>query len=588
VAGEVDWIVMKALEKEPGRRYQTAEALAADISRYLNHEPVEAGPPSALYAFRKFVRRRRLEVAAATVVVAALVAVAVVSIYQGQQARRAERAAEIAAAGEREAKEAAQKSEQLAIKRADDAARELSKSNAIADFAETMLNGIGPSVAKGRDTGILKDMLGEAVKNTDSRLEKLPELDILIRAMIGNAFEDLGDYQRAIEVMRPRFDSMRDGPLHDDPERLSAGLRLASLYKETGQWPLAVATFREISDAYDRLGDDASSNAIQAKSGLAKALNLEGKKEESIALYRKTLVRLHELGKDETDPAIEIRIAVAAALLIDGKLDQATPEFELLVPLSQRLYGLEHPATIAVLTNLAQCYLQAGQMDRAIEMNQKVVETVRKIYEPDHPLRVPGLTNLMAVLKDAKRYEEADKCLDEVSAILAKNGAAVSWRTIVAFHQQAVLLRRGEKRFDESLRHAQAMRDAYFGAFGQYHENTLAGEVYVLNGFVDAGRPEDAWKHVETIGRDPWPPGSDKYWRMSWHGSLAEILLALGRRDEARSEMEIGKFLAEPAPDGTLDVSNRLAKVMQTLDGPAATQPMKSPTTQTAETDPAR
>jgi WD40 repeat protein/serine/threonine protein kinase len=74
VRGELDWIVMKCLEKERGRRYETANGLAQDIERYLNDEPVYAGPPSAGYRLRKFLRRHRTAVLAAAAVVLLLVA----------------------------------------------------------------------------------------------------------------------------------------------------------------------------------------------------------------------------------------------------------------------------------------------------------------------------------------------------------------------------------------------------------------------------------------------------------------------------------------------------------------------------------
>src|SRR5262249_45265179 len=71
--GELDWIVMKALEKDRNRRYETASAFAADVQRYLNDEPVLACPPSAAYRLRKFVRRYKGPLLAASLVVLALV-----------------------------------------------------------------------------------------------------------------------------------------------------------------------------------------------------------------------------------------------------------------------------------------------------------------------------------------------------------------------------------------------------------------------------------------------------------------------------------------------------------------------------------
>jgi eukaryotic-like serine/threonine-protein kinase len=90
VRGDLDWIVMKCLEKDRTRRYETANGLAADLQRHLESEPVVARPPSQLYRFQKLVRRNRLGFVAATAIVAALVVGAAVSSWQAVRARRAE------------------------------------------------------------------------------------------------------------------------------------------------------------------------------------------------------------------------------------------------------------------------------------------------------------------------------------------------------------------------------------------------------------------------------------------------------------------------------------------------------------------
>ena len=91
--GELDWIVMKALDKDRSRRYQTARGLAEDVNRYLDNLPVEAGPPSATYRFRKFVSRHRGLIAAASLIVLTLVLGTVVSVWQAIRATNAERLA---------------------------------------------------------------------------------------------------------------------------------------------------------------------------------------------------------------------------------------------------------------------------------------------------------------------------------------------------------------------------------------------------------------------------------------------------------------------------------------------------------------
>jgi hypothetical protein len=89
VRGELDWIVMKCLDKERNRRYETANGLAMDLQRYLADEPVQACPPSLPYRFRKFARRNRVSLIAGTIVVTSLVAGTVVSVWQAVRATRA-------------------------------------------------------------------------------------------------------------------------------------------------------------------------------------------------------------------------------------------------------------------------------------------------------------------------------------------------------------------------------------------------------------------------------------------------------------------------------------------------------------------
>ena len=94
VRGDLDWIVMKALEKDRVRRYETANGLAADIRRHLENEPVEARPPSNMYRFQKLVRRHRLVFAAGSVIVLALAIGIGISVRASIKERQARMEAE--------------------------------------------------------------------------------------------------------------------------------------------------------------------------------------------------------------------------------------------------------------------------------------------------------------------------------------------------------------------------------------------------------------------------------------------------------------------------------------------------------------
>jgi Tol biopolymer transport system component len=138
--GELDWIVMKALEKDRNRRYESASALAADTQRYLGDEPVHAGPPSTLYRLRKFARKHKPAFATALVMAASLILGTAVSARQAVRATHAEAQAnaneahaEEAAAAEAQQRQRAEANEQKANTQRDLAQRQRDEVKALAE-----------------------------------------------------------------------------------------------------------------------------------------------------------------------------------------------------------------------------------------------------------------------------------------------------------------------------------------------------------------------------------------------------------------------------------------------------------------------
>ncbi|MEZ6194813.1 MAG: hypothetical protein R3F20_03650 [Planctomycetota bacterium] len=185
IEGELDWIIGRAMEKERSRRYASAAALAEDLARHLRGEAVAAGPPSRLYHLRKLVARHRVAFGAATIVLVALVSTVVVSLRAAERARRDQR----------------------------ETARQLEKYESVADFAEGMLVGLDPRVARGADTALLRQMLETAAKRLDEDEARDPEVEVRLRTMIGLAYlaiarpeESRAQIERAAAVSteRPR------------------------------------------------------------------------------------------------------------------------------------------------------------------------------------------------------------------------------------------------------------------------------------------------------------------------------------------------------------------------------------------------
>jgi serine/threonine protein kinase len=196
--GELDWIVMKALEKDRSRRYETANGFAMDVQRYLADEPVAAGPPSASYRLRKFVRRRRGPVLAASLILLAILAGSVVSVWQAVRATRAaesERLAKLAesdrAEGERRAKEEALEAERAIL--------------AVLEFVENRI--FAAARPKNQEGGLGYDVkLADAVKSAlpyvDRSFSGQPLIEARLRRTMGISFSYLHDNNTAIEQFR--------------------------------------------------------------------------------------------------------------------------------------------------------------------------------------------------------------------------------------------------------------------------------------------------------------------------------------------------------------------------------------------------
>ena len=205
VRGDLDWIVMKCLEKDRNRRYETANGLAMELKRFLNNEPVIARPPSSLYRLQKLVRRNKLGVAAITGVALALLLGIVASTWQAVRAKRAER----------EQSRLRVEAETAEIK----AQIEAAKSQQVARFLEDMLGSVGPSVALGRDTTLLREVLDKTYDRLPLELTNQPEVRAELLTIIGGVYGSLMavKFEKVNEIFKEALDLRRQTLVETNP-----------------------------------------------------------------------------------------------------------------------------------------------------------------------------------------------------------------------------------------------------------------------------------------------------------------------------------------------------------------------------------
>ena len=219
--GDLDWIVMRALEKDRTRRYETANALALDIQRHLDHEPVRASPPSPAYRLEKFVRRNHAAVVAGCVIALALATGFMMATIGFVQASR-----------QRDLLE-----------------QEAAKTREVSRFLQEMLDSADAAVAEGHVLNVFAMLHTAGQKLDDGALAGEPEIEVIIRTTIGNTYLGLGLHAAAEPHLYKALEISRrvEGAQH--ARTLALIGKLAAVYRKEGRQDEARAAMAELIDA---------------------------------------------------------------------------------------------------------------------------------------------------------------------------------------------------------------------------------------------------------------------------------------------------------------------------------------------------
>lgn len=251
---DLDWVVMKCLEKDRERRYETPDALASDLRRFLENEPVQAGPPTASYRVGKFVRRHRAGVVTAGVVALTLAVATGVSVYFGITASRA--------SADRERQRLVAVSAQIAeAEERERAEGEAAKANAVLGFFTRRFEETNPLLgtqagARGVDGAWSSSRLTEFLKGCaraiDDELGEQPEVRARVRAIVGASLTALGEVPEGREQMRLALDELPVDSLEAAETRLALGQsHVISQFSTPDEYRDAAELLRVASDALE-------------------------------------------------------------------------------------------------------------------------------------------------------------------------------------------------------------------------------------------------------------------------------------------------------------------------------------------------
>ncbi len=462
VRGELDWIVMKALEKERSRRYETANGLARDIDRYLRDEPVEACPPSTGYRFRKFARRNRAVMLTVSLISVAMLLGTVISTWQAVRATRAEALAEQRLVGETKART----ERETALKQA---TAEAAKAKAISNLLQDAIESANPDAAKGTDYTV-RQLLDEIADKLQNRLESEPEAEAALHATIGNAYRRL----HQLDVAEPHLQLALDirkrvlGPEHS--EIAASLLDYAWIPFERGQDAQAEQLLRQALQMHATLKlENEETMAIRAL--LHFALLEQGRHEDAEVVFQQAASVAQRSSTSIGEFANMLTHAAADAVLT-GDAVKGERLVRQSLDLHRRTHGESHPEFGWALFELG-CALRAqDRFDEAESMFRNALENFRSNFSEDY-YGIPRVMNANRHVEEkwiesriaSGQPEAIDEALRRVDRIVAAGS-----RDAVERYSVALLLRHVAEQLLQSQAYRQQVKKLHQRSFNMLQD----------------------------------------------------------------------------------------------------------------------
>jgi eukaryotic-like serine/threonine-protein kinase len=430
VPADVETIVIKALEKEKERRYNSAADLADDIRRFLRDEPIAARPPSAAYQVRKYARRHKAIVAG---VIACLVVLAAGVAATAWQAVRATRAERIAAA------------------RAHEAELERAKAEAVTSFLTQMLGSVDPSRAQGRDVTVREALDSAAAKIDAGAMAKQPEVEVAVRNEIGSTYGSLGVFDAAERQLRQAIalgSQIGAPPL----VRADSHARLVNVLYGAGKSAAAVPIAQEALRLRRETLGPTHADVASSLDDLGAVIMATGDATRAEPLMRESLaIRRQVLSPD--DPLLAVGLNNLAFLIWrKGNPQEAEAMFREALAIDRKTLGNLHPEVLTRLLNIAVVMRDQQRSAEAEPLAREGVEGRRKVLGAEHREFAEGMDVLAGVLEDQGRYEEAEKVLREALAVSDRKDRELTLTTARLQHNLGWMLwKRGEYEEAEPL-----------------------------------------------------------------------------------------------------------------------------------------
>jgi serine/threonine protein kinase/tetratricopeptide (TPR) repeat protein len=552
--GDLDWIIIKSMEKDRTRRYESASGLAADIGRFLADEPVLATPPSASYRLRKFVRRNRGPVAAGVVVALALV-IGVAGTVWGL----------VRAIDQRERAEAAESAK----------ARELARVEAVKDVITDMITGITPEEARGADTTLLRQIIERTAERLSNNEVEDQEVAATLHRVLSSAYYALSDFEegerhilRAIEIwtrvlgpdsarvaksaayhglmvwkqgrlkeareiLERQADALDRLVGNEDPSAIAARANLSQVLYRLGEHARAEAMVRELLPRARRSLGDAHPHVGVITLWWANALSTRGRTEEAGALTKEAYEKAVAAGGKDHPDALSFRSSYAQDVL--GETDESKRIQVEVVGDMRRILGEGHVETLSATLRLIDLLVERWEVAEAQEHYRRIEPIAERRLRPESRLALAVRRRGGALLARLGRYDEAEQALVETARSARRALGPADPRSVkLAFNCGAELVRMS--RFAGAYEVMEPAAGHWAKLWGKEHRWTLKAETYFAQAAQETGRLDVAEPLITRVHADLVRlagPDHESTVLAAW--VVASVHIARGRTGEAET-----------------------------------------------------
>jgi non-specific serine/threonine protein kinase/serine/threonine-protein kinase len=406
VGGDLDCIVLKALEKDRERRYATLLDLAADVDRYLQNVPVSAHPPGIAYRASKYARRHRVGVSFGVAALVLLIGFAVTQAIELRKIRQ-----------------------------------QRDRADRMTQFLTGIFKVPNPSEARG-NTVTAREILDKASQQIGSNLNNDPELRAQLMETMSQTYTGLGLYGRAQTLTEQALAIQKSLFRKPNRETLASESYLGQLLRAQGRLPEAEKLLQQTIDAQRHVLGPNDPDTLASMDRLGYVYANEARHADAESLFRQTLnAERKVLGPDDPRTLSTLN-ELAEVLTPQGRYAEADQIYGALIAAQKRTLGPDHPAVLLSMSHAAENLEEESRLPEAEKLYSDVIAAQRRVLGPEHPQTLRAMTMLALTLAKEGRYSEADKLQSQVIEIKTRVLGPTHASTLQSMEMEALGLNR--------------------------------------------------------------------------------------------------------------------------------------------------